>query len=141
MKSKHFCSSLQNSGGVTVPPRIVMPTAADNCLFCMPATDGQVAMTKLISFTPGNAQAGRPTIQGDIVVFDAATGERQLILDGPTVTARRTAAVSLLAARRLAPGLKAHCSSSAPACRAAPICRPLPRAWARRKSDSLAQRP
>jgi ornithine cyclodeaminase len=28
---------------------------------------------------------------------------RQLILDGPTVTARRTAAVSLLAARRLAP--------------------------------------
>ena len=94
---------LQNSGGVTVPPRIVMPTAADNCLFCMPATDGQVVMTKLISFTPGNAQAGRPTIQGDIVVFDAATGERQLILDGPTVTARRTAAVSLLAARRLAP--------------------------------------
>ena len=36
------------------------------------------------------------------MVFDVATGQRQLILDGPTVTARRTAAVSLLAARRLA---------------------------------------
>ena len=94
---------LQNSCSVSVPPRIVMPTAAGNCLFCMPATDGQVVMTKLISFTPGNAQVGRPTIQGDIVVFDASTGARQLILDGPTVTARRTAAVSLLAARRLAP--------------------------------------
>jgi ornithine cyclodeaminase len=94
---------LQNSCSVSVPPRIVMPTAAGNCLFCMPATDGQVVMTKLISFTPGNARMGRPTIQGDIVVFDAATGVRQLILDGPTVTARRTAAVSLLAARRLAP--------------------------------------
>ncbi|WP_294254704.1 delta(1)-pyrroline-2-carboxylate reductase family protein [uncultured Comamonas sp.] len=94
---------LQNGGSVAVPQRIVMPTAAGNCLFCMPATDGRVVMTKLISFTPGNARAGRPTIQGDIVVFDAATGERQLILDGPTATARRTAAVSLLAARRLAP--------------------------------------
>ena len=44
-----------------------------------------------------------PTIQGDVVVFDVATGERKLILDGPTVTARRTAAVSLLAAQTLAP--------------------------------------
>ncbi|KAI5935465.1 Ketimine reductase mu-crystallin [Manis javanica] len=70
---------------------------------CMPATDGQVAMTKLISFTPGNAGTPRATIQGDVVVFDVATGERRLILDGPTVTARRTAAVSLLAAQRLAP--------------------------------------
>ena len=36
-------------------------------------------------------------------MFDAATGERTLVLDGPTVTAQRTAAVSLLAAQRLAP--------------------------------------
>jgi 1-piperideine-2-carboxylate/1-pyrroline-2-carboxylate reductase [NAD(P)H] len=38
-----------------------------------------------------------------VVVFDAASGMRLLVLDGPTVTARRTAAVSLVAARRLAP--------------------------------------
>ena len=93
---------LQNSSTVSVPPRIVMPLGQGNSLFCMPATDGQIAMTKLISFTPGNAGTARPTIQGDIVVFDVASGQRQLILDGPTVTARRTAAVSLLAARRLA---------------------------------------
>ncbi|MCG3783508.1 delta(1)-pyrroline-2-carboxylate reductase family protein [Delftia acidovorans] len=86
-----------------VPARIVMPLPAGGSLFCMPATDGQVAMTKLISFTPGNAGTPRATIQGDVVVFDVATGERRLILDGPTVTARRTAAVSLLAAQRLAP--------------------------------------
>lgn len=94
---------LQNSSSISVPARIVMPLARGGSLFCMPATDGQLAMTKLISFTPGNAAHMRPTIQGDIVVFDVATGQRQLILDGPTVTARRTAAVSLLAARRLAP--------------------------------------
>jgi ornithine cyclodeaminase len=86
-----------------VPARIVMPLPAGGSLFCMPATDGQVAMTKLISLTPGNAGTPRPTIQGDVVAFDVATGERRLILDGPTVTARRTAAVSLLAAQRLAP--------------------------------------
>ena len=99
---EQLLQQLQNSSSVSVPPRIVMPMGKDGSLFCMPATDGELAMTKLISFTPGNAGSGRPTIQGDIVVFDVATGQRQLILDGPTVTARRTAAVSLLAARRLA---------------------------------------
>src|SRR5256885_7875346 len=42
-----------------VPARIVMPLPAGGSLFCMPATDGQVAMTKLISFTPGNAGTPR----------------------------------------------------------------------------------
>lgn len=59
-------------------------------------------MTKLITLTPGNAGTGRPAIQGDVMVFDIATGERRLVLHGPTVTARRTAAASLLAARLLA---------------------------------------
>ena len=36
-------------------------------------------------------------------MFDVASGTRRLILDGPTVTARRTAAVSALGARWLAP--------------------------------------
>ncbi len=44
-----------------------------------------------------------PSIQGDIVVFDVVGGTRRAILDGPTLTARRTAAVSLLAAQKLAP--------------------------------------
>lgn len=88
---------------VLVPARIVMPMAGDASLFAMPACDARVAMTKLITLTPANAGTGRASIQGDVVVFDVATGERRLILDGPTITARRTAAVSLLAAQRLAP--------------------------------------
>jgi ornithine cyclodeaminase len=68
----------------------------------MPASDSHTAITKLITFTPANAGKGRPTIQGDVVVFDISTGQRRLVLDGPTVTARRTAAVSVLAAQRLA---------------------------------------
>ncbi len=88
--------------GVIVPARMVLPLINGGTLFVMPANDSQVAITKLITFTPGNAGTGRPTIQGDVVVFDVATGTRRLVLDGPTVTARRTAAVSLLAARLLA---------------------------------------
>jgi 1-piperideine-2-carboxylate/1-pyrroline-2-carboxylate reductase [NAD(P)H] len=88
---------------VAVPPRIVQPLHGGGSLFVMPAADAQVAITKLISFIPTNTQRGLPTIQGDIVVFDVLTGQRVALLDGPTVTARRTAAVSLLAAQQLAP--------------------------------------
>ncbi len=88
---------------VVVPPRLVQPLPGGASLFVMPAHDATVAITKLISFTPANAGTARPTIQGDVVVFDIATGMRRLVLDGPTVTARRTAAVSLLAAQTLAP--------------------------------------
>lgn len=87
---------------VQVPSRQVLPLAGGASLFVMPAHDGRVAITKLISFTPANAGTARATIQGDVVVFDIATGQRVALLDGPTVTARRTAAVSLLAARQLA---------------------------------------
>lgn len=88
---------------VQVPARLVQPLPGGGSLFVMPALDARVAITKLITFTPANAGTGRATIQGDVVVFDVATGERRLILHGPTVTARRTAAVSLLAAQKLAP--------------------------------------
>jgi 1-piperideine-2-carboxylate/1-pyrroline-2-carboxylate reductase [NAD(P)H] len=88
---------------VQVPPRLVQALPGGGSLFVMPALDGAVAITKLITFTPGNAGTPLPAIQGDVVVFDIATGARRLVLDGPTVTARRTAAVSLLAAQRLAP--------------------------------------
>ncbi len=88
---------------VRVPERLVQPLPGGASLFVMPAHDGRIAITKLITFTPGNAGTDRPAIQGDVVVFDIASGRRALVLDGPTVTARRTAAVSLLAARQLAP--------------------------------------
>ncbi len=87
---------------VQVPERRVMALPGGASLFVMPASDDRVAMTKLITFTPANAGTLRPTIQGDVLVFDVRTGERIAWLDGPTVTARRTAAVSLLAAQQLA---------------------------------------
>lgn len=87
---------------VNVPERLVQAMPGGGSLFVMPALDGRIDITKLITFVAGNAARGLPSIQGDIVVFDAASGQRIALLDGPTVTARRTAAVSLLAAQKLA---------------------------------------
>ena len=91
---------------VNIPARLVQPLVShlgqSSTLFVMPAADSHTAITKLITFTPANAGTSRPTIQGDVIVFDIASGQRRLVLDGPTVTARRTAAVSVLAAQRLA---------------------------------------
>ena len=88
---------------VQVPARIVQSLPSGGSLFVMPAVDGQVAITKLITFLADNPARGLPAIQGDVVVIDPRTGQRLCLLHGPTVTARRTAAVSLLAAQRLAP--------------------------------------
>lgn len=89
-----------------VPPRLVQALPGGGSLFVMPAFDASIAITKLITFTPANVGTKTPTIQGDVVVFDVNTGSRLLVLDGPTVTARRTAAVSLLAAKWLAPNTR-----------------------------------
>ena len=99
----HELALLLADKAVNVPPRIVQALPGGGSLFVMPALDNRLAITKLITFTPDNVARGQPAIQGDVVVFDVATGRRSLVLDGPTVTARRTAAVSVLAAKKLAP--------------------------------------
>jgi len=88
---------------VVVPPRLVQRLSNAGSLFVMPAGDTQLAITKLITWVPDNPSRGMPAIQGEVMVFDARDGSLLHLLDGPTVTAHRTAAVSLLAAQHLAP--------------------------------------
>lgn len=90
-------------GLAVAPERMVVPLADGGVLLIMPATDGTLAITKMVAVHPENPAAGLPLIQGEVVVMNACTGERLAVLDGITVTARRTAAVSALAARHLAP--------------------------------------
>lgn len=52
---------------------------------------------------PGNPARGLPTIQGCLLLTDAADGRLLALLDSGELTARRTAACSVLAARSLAP--------------------------------------
>jgi ornithine cyclodeaminase len=91
------------TGRIIAPERMVVWIAAEGTLLLMPASDGHIAITKLVTVHPENRKEGLPTIQGEVIVMDAINGRRLGILDGITVTARRTAAVSALAARRLAP--------------------------------------
>jgi 1-piperideine-2-carboxylate/1-pyrroline-2-carboxylate reductase [NAD(P)H] len=93
----------RKSGEVQAPARTALPLPRDGVLLVMPASDGGIAMTKLVTVHPENARAGLPSIQGEVVAMEAATGRRLGVLDGSVVTARRTAALSLLAARELAP--------------------------------------
>jgi ornithine cyclodeaminase len=93
----------RESGAVQAPSRMSLPLPEGAVLLVMPASGGGIAMTKLVTVHPQNARNSLPTIQGEVVVMEAATGRRLGILDGGVVTARRTAALSLLAARELAP--------------------------------------
>lgn len=91
------------SDKIQAPPRLALPLSDGGVLLVMPAADDEIAITKLVTVHPENAARGLPTIQGEVVVIEAGTGERLGLLEGATVTARRTAALSLLAARELAP--------------------------------------
>ena len=95
------------AGTIAAPERLVLPLADGARYLVMPAADAQLAVTKLITVHPDNALRGWPAIRGNLIVADAASGEPLAALDGPTVTARRTAALTLLGLRTLcpAPGL------------------------------------
>ncbi|MBP2297443.1 bifunctional Delta(1)-pyrroline-2-carboxylate/Delta(1)-piperideine-2-carboxylate reductase [Azospirillum picis] len=89
------------AGRITSPERQVLPLPEGGVLLSMPAAAADIAIHKLVNVNPANGSRGLPTIHGVVSVFDAPTGAPRLILDGPTVTARRTAAVSMLAIRTL----------------------------------------
>jgi 1-piperideine-2-carboxylate/1-pyrroline-2-carboxylate reductase [NAD(P)H] len=91
------------AGVIKAPERLAVGIDAGGTLLCMPAVAPDLGITKLVTVHTGNARHGLPAIQGEVVVFDSATGKRLALLDGPTVTQRRTAAMSLLGIRTLAP--------------------------------------
>jgi 1-piperideine-2-carboxylate/1-pyrroline-2-carboxylate reductase [NAD(P)H] len=90
------------AGRITSPERMVVPLAEGGVMLSMPASAADLAMHKLVNVCPGNSARNLPTIHGQVTAFDAVTGAPQFMLDGPTVTGRRTAAVSMLAIRTLA---------------------------------------
>ncbi|MGE0799263.1 MAG: delta(1)-pyrroline-2-carboxylate reductase family protein [Lautropia sp.] len=87
------------AGGSRCPPRSAVPLAGSDVWLLMPAWShgADVAVCKLITVHAGNPARGLPSILGDLYVIRASTGERLALLDGPTVTGRRTAAVTALA--------------------------------------------
>lgn len=90
-------------GRITAPERQVVPIDANSVLLSMPAVSADLSVTKLITVHGDNARHGLPAIQGEVIVFETQTGRRIALLHGPTVTARRTAAMTLLGIQTLAP--------------------------------------
>ncbi len=75
----------------------------DATLLLMPAWQaGRHIGVKLVTVFPGNSAKSLPSVMGAYLLLDGKTGEPQALLDGPTLTVRRTAAASALAATYLA---------------------------------------
>jgi ornithine cyclodeaminase len=93
--------------GCTAPVRhahtLPVPGAADGSLLLMPAWQtGRYLGTKLVTVFPGNSARNLPAVASIYILFDAETGVPLALMDGDTITERRTAATSALAARYLA---------------------------------------
>jgi ornithine cyclodeaminase/alanine dehydrogenase-like protein (mu-crystallin family) len=98
-------------GEIEVPVRhhhrIAQP-AAEATLLIMPAWTEEFLGCKLVTVFPGNAELGRPSVDGTYLLMSGRTGEPLAVIDGRPLTAWRTAAASALAAKYLARPDAAH---------------------------------
>lgn len=85
-------------------PRTVTPLPGNNLLGFMPAYlgTGDYFGAKVITVFPGNHQAGLPSHQGSVLLFDAEHGALRFMADGDAITQIRTGAVSAVATDLLA---------------------------------------
>lgn len=89
------CTELA-AGEIHAPERQVVEFPQGGVMLSMPATATDIGIHKLVNVVPGNSAHGLPTIHGVVAAYDGRTGRELFVLDGPTVTARRTAALSML---------------------------------------------
>ena len=77
-----------------MPERMAVPCGENNLLLLMPCVSADNVVTKLVSVYPGNKARGRPVIDGIVVLYDRSTAEILGLMDGKTITAMRTGAVT-----------------------------------------------
>ena len=92
------------SAGRSVQPlRTAIPVDRHGgTLLSMPALAEGLGV-KVVTFYPGNAERSLPTHMATILLFDPETGAPLAVMDGRLITEMRTAAVSAVATRLLAP--------------------------------------
>ena len=90
-------------GKIRCPERQAVHMAGGAILLSMPVVADDLAAHKLITVAPRNKALGLPTILGQLAILDGQSGVTRLILDGATVTGRRTSAMSMLGLRALGP--------------------------------------
>ncbi len=87
------------AGQAHCPVRTATTLPDGAVLLAMSAADADLAVVKLVTVHPHNPARGLPAVQAHVSALSAASGERVAELDGEAVTARRTAALSLVATR------------------------------------------
>jgi len=89
-----------SEGRVSQPDRKIIPVEAHGGFFgAMPAV-GEAVGLKIVTFYPGNADRGLPTHLAVIQLFDPATGQLMVTMDGRLITEMRTASVSAAVVRK-----------------------------------------
>jgi ornithine cyclodeaminase len=93
-----------SEGGISHRLRMAMPVDEGKLLGIMPgyAPPENSLGAKIITVYHGNSAKGLPSHQGIVAVFDAGSGSLKGIVDGMSITAIRTAAVSAVATDILA---------------------------------------
>ena len=93
-----------STGAVIQPVRnMIEIEAGKRYLGVMPAVGASMMGAKLVSFYPGNAEAGLDTHFATILLFETPLGRPVAVMDGTLITEMRTAAVSAAVTKRLAP--------------------------------------
>ena len=87
----------------TIENPTASPEGADATLLLMPAWQrGRHIGVKIATVFPSNAERSLPAVMGAYLLLDGKTGAPEALIDGPSLTLKRTAAASALAAGYLA---------------------------------------
>src|SRR5579863_3441488 len=94
----------QRDGRVWCAPKSVLYPGDERYIMATLAVadEPRVVATKSLVLNPRNRDKGLPVLNSLVTLLDSETGEPLAVLDGKWVTAKRTAALSAVAARRMA---------------------------------------
>jgi thiomorpholine-carboxylate dehydrogenase len=92
-----------SAGRVTQPVRSGITVEPPGGFFFMMPAFSEGLGVKIVTFYPANAERGIPTHMATIFLVDPQTGTPLAIMDGRLITEMRTAAVSAVATKLLAP--------------------------------------
>lgn len=86
----------------TTPKAAIMPGQGRYMMSTLAVGDDGLVVVKQVTVSPENPGRDLPAINGAIMVLDAETGLLRAVLGANWITAHRTAALSVVAARRFA---------------------------------------
>lgn len=87
---------------ITTPKSAILPGGGRYMMSTLAVGDEGYTVLKTVAVTPENSTRNLPSINGAILVLDANTGLLQAVMGANWITAVRTAALSAVAAKRLA---------------------------------------